>query len=279
MLPATTTTLTSSPNPSTKEESVIFTAIVASAVGPPPNGETVSFMKGKTVLGTGMLSDGSASFTTSSLPGGTNSIIAVYAGDANFAASTAKAVKQVVDKASTTTTLASSLNPSNVGQSVTFTANVVPQYGGIPTGTVTFYDGTTLLKTVGVNEGEAKYTTKTLTVGTHTITATYGSSTSFEGSTSAPLTQTVNIAPTLSSIAVAPVNSVLGVGASEQFTAYGTYSDGSSQNITSSVTWRSSNTLVATIAPGGLATAVATGSTTITAVSGPVSGTAALTIN
>jgi hypothetical protein len=48
---ATTTTLTSSPNPSIKEESVIFTAIVTSAAGPPPNGETVSFMKGKTQRG------------------------------------------------------------------------------------------------------------------------------------------------------------------------------------------------------------------------------------
>jgi len=47
---------------------VIFTAVVASKIGAPPDGETVSFMKGKTVLGTGSLSGGSASFTTAKLP-------------------------------------------------------------------------------------------------------------------------------------------------------------------------------------------------------------------
>jgi hypothetical protein len=93
----------------------------------------------------------------------------------------------VVSKA--TTTLASSLNPSNYGQSVTFTASITPQFGGKPNGTVSFYDGTTLLKTVGVSV--AKFPTKTLTSGTHTITATYNGSTSFDGS-SVSLTQTVN---------------------------------------------------------------------------------------
>ena len=96
---ATSTKLASSSNPSTYGEVVTFTAVVTSVVGAPPNGETVSFMKGKTVLGTGKLSDGSASLTTSSLPVGTNSITAVYGGDSNFAGSTSKAVKQVVDKA------------------------------------------------------------------------------------------------------------------------------------------------------------------------------------
>jgi hypothetical protein len=74
---------------------------------------------------------------------------------------------------------------------VTFTASVAPQFSGTVTGTVTFYDGTTLLKTVAISGGAAKFTTSKLTVGTHTITATYGGSTSFEGS-SASLTQTMN---------------------------------------------------------------------------------------
>ena len=59
----TTTTLTSSPNPSTYGQAVTFIATVTSKLGAPPDGETVSFMKGKTVLGTGTLSGGSASFT------------------------------------------------------------------------------------------------------------------------------------------------------------------------------------------------------------------------
>jgi Bacterial Ig-like domain (group 3) len=87
--------------------------------------------------------------------------------------------------------LASSQNPSNVGQSVTFTATVTPQFSGTVTGNVTFYDGTTALKTVSVIGGVAKFTTSTLTSGAHTITAKYNGSASFNGS-SASLTQTVN---------------------------------------------------------------------------------------
>jgi Bacterial Ig-like domain (group 3)/Abnormal spindle-like microcephaly-assoc'd, ASPM-SPD-2-Hydin/Beta-propeller repeat len=189
---ATTTTLTSSPNPSTYGQAVTFIATVTSSLGaPPPDGETVSFMKGTTVLGTGPLSGGSASFKTSTLPVGTNAIKAVYGGDSNLPGSTSKAVSQVVSKATTTTALASSLNPSNVGQSVTFTASVAPQFSGTVTGTVTFYDGTTALKTVGLSGGMAKYTTSTLAQGSHSITATYNGGSNFDSS-SASLTQTVN---------------------------------------------------------------------------------------
>jgi len=187
----TTSTLSSSPNPSAYGQGVRFTAVVTSSAGAPPDGETVSFMKGATLLGTGTLSGGSASFTTSALPVGTNSITAVYGGDPNFAGSKSKAVSQVVNKATTTTTLTSSLNPSNFGQSVTFTATVTPQFGGNVTGTVTFYDGTTLLKTVALSGGASKFTTSALTAGTHSVKATYNGSTSFSGS-SASLTQTVN---------------------------------------------------------------------------------------
>jgi hypothetical protein len=94
----TTTTLTSSPNPSTLGEAVTFTAMVTSGEGAPPDGETVSFMQGgKTVLGTGTLSGGSANFTTSALKVGNHSITADYSGDSDFAKSNSKAVKQVVN--------------------------------------------------------------------------------------------------------------------------------------------------------------------------------------
>jgi hypothetical protein len=55
------------------------------------------FKQGTTVLGTGTLSGGSASFTTSALPVGTNYIKAVDGGDSNFGGSTSKAVGQVVN--------------------------------------------------------------------------------------------------------------------------------------------------------------------------------------
>jgi hypothetical protein len=95
---ATKTMLSSSPNPSTKGQEVTFTAVVSSTAGTPPDGETVSFLKGKAVLGTGSLNAGSATFTTSSLPAGTNAIKAEYSGDVNYNSSTSAVVKQVVNK-------------------------------------------------------------------------------------------------------------------------------------------------------------------------------------
>jgi hypothetical protein len=84
-------------------------------------------------------------------------------------------------------------------------------------------------------------------------------------------------APTLSSIAVTPPNPTVATGATQQFTATGTYSDGSTQNITGQVTWASSNGAVATMNAAGLATAVAAGTTNISATQGSASGSTTLT--
>jgi hypothetical protein len=185
----TATSLASSPNPSVFGQSVTLTAGVTSSAGVPSG--TVSFIKGKTVFGTGTLSAGSARFSTSKLPVATNSINAVYGGNSKFLGSTSNTVKQVVGKATTKTKLVSSANPSSFGQSVTFTASVTPEFSGTPSGTVTFMDGATTLKTVTLSGGTAKFTTSTLASGTHNIKATYNGNTQFTAS-SAALTQTVN---------------------------------------------------------------------------------------
>ena len=84
---------------------------------------------------------------------------------------------------------------------------------------------------------------------------------------------------TIVSISVSPQNLTLTAGSQQQYTAQASYSDGSFGDITNSVTWNSSSTLVATItSPGGLATAVATGTTTITAALSGVIGTTQLTV-
>jgi hypothetical protein len=85
-------------------------------------------------------------------------------------------------------------------------------------------------------------------------------------------------APTLTSIAVTPANPSVQTGATQQFTATGTYSDSTTQNITSQVTWSSSDTAVATINSAGLATGVDTGTTTISAAQGSISGNTTLTV-
>jgi hypothetical protein len=93
----------------------------------------------------------------------------------------------------TETALTSSQNPSNFGQPVTFTATVTSQgYEGTPTGTVSFFDGGSNIGNSNLNAaGIATLTTSSLSVGTHTITATYNGDTNFAPSTSPPLYQVV----------------------------------------------------------------------------------------
>jgi trimeric autotransporter adhesin len=88
-----------------------------------------------------------------------------------------------------------------------------------------------------------------------------------------------NQAMTLVSIVVTPANPAIGVGQTQQFTATGHYTDGSTTVITSSVTWTSSDTTIATINSSGVATAAAAGVTTITATSSSISNTSILTVS
>jgi uncharacterized repeat protein (TIGR03803 family) len=186
----TTTALVSSQNSSSYEQPVTFTATVSPQYIGVPAG-SVTFYNGPTMIGVAILSNGVAAYTTTRLAVGTATITAEYKGDNSFQISTSAPLSQVVNAAATTTTLASSLNPSNSGQSVTFTAKVAAQFGGTVTGSVAFTDGTTTLATANLSGGVARFTTKTLASGAHDITASYNGSTNFAVS-SAGLTQTVN---------------------------------------------------------------------------------------
>jgi plastocyanin len=86
-------------------------------------------------------------------------------------------------------------------------------------------------------------------------------------------------APTLQSIAVTPATQTIGVAATEMYTATGTFSDGSHPNISSEVTWSSSNTAVASITPQGMATGVGAGTSTIMASLNGISGSTTLTVS
>lgn len=106
---------------------------------------------------------------------------------------------------------------------------------------------------------------------------------SFDGfSASAKLTVTAANAPALKSIAVTPNPATVPAGQTVAFTAKGTFSDNSTQDLTTQVTWTSSNTKFATIAATGIATGVASGQLTITASmtsnGTAISGQATLTV-
>jgi RHS repeat-associated protein len=194
---STATSVTSSANPSVFGQVVTFTATV-SAVSPGvgiPTG-TVAFKDGGATIGTGALNgSGQATFTVSALSVSGHSITAAYGGDANFAGSSSPASSQTVNKAATSTTVVSSVNPSVSDQPVTFTAtvNVTAPGSGTPTGTVTFKDGSKVLGTSSLNSNrQATFTTSNLKVDNHSITAVYNGDASFAGSTSPVLVQIVN---------------------------------------------------------------------------------------
>jgi hypothetical protein len=197
---SSTTVLVSSPNPSALGQSVTFTATVTGPSGNTtvPTG-SMTFFDGILTLGTGTLNaSGVATYSTSALPAGSNSITAAYGGDSTFNGSTSNVVTQVVSagaRSISMTAVTSSLNPSGQGQSVTFTATVTGPSGNptAPTGIVAFMDGSTTLGTGSLSgSAQATYNTSSLSTGSHSITAVYAGDANFAGSTSTALTQTVN---------------------------------------------------------------------------------------
>jgi hypothetical protein len=229
-----TTALSASTKAITVGASVKFTATVTGPSGNTtiPTG-TVTFMDGTTALGPGTLSSaGVATYTTTTLPTGSDSITAVYAGDANFNGSTSAAVVVTVNAVvATTTALTASPTSALTGVSIAFTATVTAASGSVtPSGTVTFYDGATSIGTDTLNgSGVGTYSTTALATGSHSITAQYGGSAAFATSTSTAVTVAIsapapdfslNISPTIGTetgsaaatgtLTVTPINSFTG---------------------------------------------------------------------
>jgi hypothetical protein len=239
VLPASSTSLAASANPSVFGQSVTFTARVTATSGTPTG--MVKFEDAGTTLGTVTLSAGKATYTTAVLSAGTHSITAVYGGDTNFGGSASPALAQTVKQAASSTSLASSLNPSTFGATVTFTATVTST-GGTPTGSVTFKDGTTTLGTGTLSAGKAAFTTTALSVGTHSITAVYVGSTNFAGSTSPALSQVVKQAATTTSV----VSSLNPSAVGQSVTLTATVKPATSGTPTGTVTFKDGSTTLGT---------------------------------
>jgi hypothetical protein len=172
--------------------------------------------------------EGAATFATifnGIVPNGTWSLYAVEdTGDALNTSLTGWSLTFTLTPAATTTTIASSANPSVFGQSVTFTATVSTAGLGTPSGNVQFFDGANPIGgTIALNaSGQAQVTTSALTVGSHTITAQYaGDVPSGFNSSSGSLTgnpQVVNKASTTTSLTSNQTNPI-GTGTPATFTA------------------------------------------------------------
>jgi hypothetical protein len=199
----TATALTSSANPSTAGEQVVYTATVS----PTDNGGTVSFSDGGTAISgcqSVALSGGQATCAQTYTAAGSHQVTAAYSGDTSFGGSASAAVDQVVSSSVTTTAtgLTSSANPSTVGQTVTFTATVSPTDNG---GSVTFTDGGTPIsgcQSLSLGNGQAGCPQTYTTPGKHSIVATYSGDANFTESASATLNQVVNSSVTATATAL-----------------------------------------------------------------------------
>ena len=168
--------ITVTPSQSSFGETVTLTATFsAPAVGTAPMTGSVTFYDGTINLGTAPLTatgdpSGTASLSISSLAVGNDPITAVYSGDANYSgATTGTPATVAVAPATTVTTLTS----STTAQGTILTADVMVTSPGNPplAGTVSFYDGTTLLGTEPLTNGVASLNVGTLSAGSHSFSA------------------------------------------------------------------------------------------------------------
>ncbi|MGB6463925.1 MAG: Ig-like domain repeat protein [Nitrosotalea sp.] len=201
----TTTTVSSPVNPSLGGQPVVFTAIVSptSSSGTPTG--TVQFSINGTNEGAPVsLSGGTVTLDVANLATGKNIVTAYYSGDADFENSnnTASGFVQVVNKHVTTTTVLSSINPSIFGHEAIFVANITTDsLFDLPSGTVTFYDGSTSIGTASIQGvvnpatgsvvPQAMLQNSSISIGAHSITASYQGDDNFLPSTSSAITQTI----------------------------------------------------------------------------------------
>ncbi len=180
--------VSASPNPSVSGQPVVFTANVGPAApgAGTPTGTVTFYVNGNPVCVNVPLVAGTATCSPASLPPGNHTVTVTYSGDPNFNGGNGSLPGgATVAKADTTLGLTTSPNTSVTGQPVTATATVTPVApgSGTPTGTVTFsVDGNPVCTNVALSGPQASCNLPPLGAGNHTITATYGGDTNFNGS-------------------------------------------------------------------------------------------------
>jgi PKD repeat protein len=262
--------------------------LVSIAITPPD--PTIALGTTQQFTATGTYSDGTTQDVTNN--GHWTSTTAAVATISNSAGKQGLASSKSVG----TTTIGVSLNA--ISSSVTLTVSpaalvsiaINPLTPTIPLGTTeqftatgTYSDGSTqpITSVVTWSSSLAKVAIISNTSGSNGLATSAGVGTSVITATSGTVSDTTTLTvgtAALASLAVSPVNPLVPVGATQQFKATGTFTDGSTEDQTSSVTWSSDTLSVATITPGGLATAIATGVAQITAASGSITNSTALTV-
>ena len=188
--------LTTSTNPSVYGQPITVTATVSPTIAT----GTVTVTVGSTTV-TRILTNGSASYITSTLPVGSTTITATYGGNNYYTSSTSAVLTQTVNASNTSTSLSASPTTANLNDTITFTATVavLPPGGGIPTGTVVFTDTTTntqlasasLITTANSGIATLNLAPGKLAVGSHSVTASFTGNSNYNGSVSNLITLTI----------------------------------------------------------------------------------------
>jgi hypothetical protein len=205
----TTTTLTASPNPVITGKQVTFTVTVQATGSSPLTGFVDLSINGNFTPGLSLV-NGVATTAIPFSTVGTYAVVATYTGDPNNATSSAMvnlSVQAALGLSPTTTTVASSVNPAEVGEYLTYTATVAGNGGSTPTGTVNFFFGSNTVPVAGTlgSNGIATATTAFPNPGDYQITANYSGDANNAGSASVPFGQTVSAAGAGQGLSFVPV--------------------------------------------------------------------------
>jgi len=262
----TAVTLIANANPATLGSSVTLTASVAiSGGGGVPLDGQVAFLDGTTLLNTIAINAGGvATLTTSTLAQGAHSISAVYSGDPTKFVNGSTSATLVLDLIATSKlALSSTPSPSSYGNSVSFTATLTFPGTGTPTGNISFLDGAQQIgmQTLAAGSASVSFSTPSLAVGSHSITASYPGDQNIGPSTSNVVTQVVSTTQTSTTLTAAPSPAVAGTSVtltaivkpmSGTVAATGTvnFNDGTSSLGSAPLGTSGSATLTTTFAPG-----------------------------
>ena len=261
-------------------------SLALTSIAVTPGNPSIALGTNQQLAATGTYADGSTLDLTTSVTWSSSSTSVATVNTSGLAASASTGQTTITATAATiagTSTL-------TITSAALVSIAVTPAIPGIPLGTTeqfaatgTFTDGSAQNITGSVQWDSSNTSIATISnasgsVGLATSVATGNSSISAtSGSISAPTTLTAGVAPRVS-IAVNPSSPSIALGTTQQFTATGTFTDGSMQDLTASATWDSGNTALATVSSSALATSVAAGTTTISATLGAVSGSTPLTV-
>ena len=201
-----TTVLHAQPLAGYTGNSVAFTASVKVPGALAPTG-SITFLDNGRPAGTASLTGATASLTTSNLIPGPHAFTATYTGDTNFNPSASVPADLISPFSNTSLALSTTAPNAFAGTPVTLTATVTPASA---TGAVTFLDGNAILARQPLAPGLATFTTSTLALGPHALTALYSGDPSDSIATSPILVLTVN--PNTTTLTLAPVPPTQPVG-------------------------------------------------------------------